>query len=1093
MRRDDDGAERITHDAEPAVGATRTHVTGAAAPSGEPVAPPSSTFAKPRDPDRYRIIDEHGRGGLGRVSRAHDTELGRDIAIKESLSRRTLHEARFLREALITARLEHPGIVPVYEAGYWPDGTPFYAMKLISGRPLAELIAERPTVAGRIGLLHHVIAVADTMAYAHAQRVIHRDLKPSNIIVGNYGETIIIDWGIAKDISAGPEAEISLGSPATRSGDGLTSAGTVLGTPDYMAPEQARGEAVDQRADVYAIGAMLWELCCLERVPPAEPAARREALRGADIDADLVTIVDKALQQDPPRRYPDAGALAADLKSFKAGNRIAARSYSPAQLLWRWVRHHRALAASLAIGALAVLGLGLYHLETITREKEHAEAARASMKAALDEVLLKNAQLLLGTDPSAALDVVRTYKGNDTVRVRQIEAEAVGLGVAKLRAAPHLDMVLWAAGRRNGDVVSLSRDGTIAKTSPRGETAVLARNVAAVRVFSYAHAAGILAYACDADDVCLWDVERDRPLQPWGRLARQKPAVVSLSPSGLSLAVLSQRGTIEVFRTVAGGDTAPVRAVSAPEVDDVVLLDDDAFLISTTNDVELAYASGAPSHRLAIRDNSQLAGDPDTRRAAIGTVDGHLHLVDVASGRALADHAPCTTPVGGLAFIGRDRIAYTCRGGEIGVLDLASGRRVLSHQLVGRAGLVGMSAASDHLVAAGDHGSALWFDVEAGAVAVARGHDFQLSFLGPPTPAFPFLITGDSRGFLRVWPLPPRLTRVIASSPARFYNPALIPQTDDLVATSGAAALAHIAPTGSLERLTPHDPSNTVLEASPDGAELVAYGSDKLEVWGFAPLRPLRTVVTGHGTIPRAYFARTGDLVTAGQDGRIVRWDRRGVGTPIAQLASAVDEFAIVPSTGALIVATADGALWRVDPKADPKADPTHAAHRLAAPVARIGTLVTDGDTVYAGFASGDLVAYDAAGAPTILVHVDGVIADLAVRSHVIAFATSKGDVYIGQPGDVPGLRSWTRLAVPGRSMTVTQDGIVIAACSSGEIWIYSSRDRTWLDVPTGAVSYTTAIISHDQSRLFVVDSQGHILQIDLTEVRKQLSNTSNG
>src|SRR4051812_32864793 len=154
---------------------------------------------EPRNPKRYRVLGEHGRGGLGRVSRVHDRDLGRDIAIKELISRGHVSEVRFLREALITARLEHPGIVPVYEAGRWPDGTPFYAMKLVAGRSLRELIAERKTVDDRLGLLHHVIAVADAIAYAHGRNIIHRDLKPANIIVGDFGETIVIDWGLAKD------------------------------------------------------------------------------------------------------------------------------------------------------------------------------------------------------------------------------------------------------------------------------------------------------------------------------------------------------------------------------------------------------------------------------------------------------------------------------------------------------------------------------------------------------------------------------------------------------------------------------------------------------------------------------------------------------------------------------------------------------------------------------------------------------------------------------------------------------------------------------------------------------------------------------
>src|ERR1051325_8862622 len=227
-----------------------------------------------RDPERYRIIGEHARGGLGCVTRAHDRELGRDVAIKELISRGNISEVRFMREALITARLEHPGIVPVHEAGRWPDGTPFYAMKLVAGRPLRDLIAERTTVEQRIGLLHHVIAVADAIAYAHGRNIIHRDLKPANVIVGDFGETVVIDWGLAKDLRA-PDDTVAGASPQPDRHDGLTTTGNVLGTPAYMAPEQRRGERVDQRADVFAIGAMLWELCAPEKVPPADLGVRR--------------------------------------------------------------------------------------------------------------------------------------------------------------------------------------------------------------------------------------------------------------------------------------------------------------------------------------------------------------------------------------------------------------------------------------------------------------------------------------------------------------------------------------------------------------------------------------------------------------------------------------------------------------------------------------------------------------------------------------------------------------------------------------------------------------------------------------------------
>src|ERR1043165_7368613 len=323
--------------------------------------------------ERYRFLGEHGRGGLGKVSRAHDVVMGRDVAIKELISRGPIEEVRFMREALITARLEHPGIVPVHEAGRWPDGTPFYAMKLVSGRSLRTLIAERKTVDERLGLLHHVIAVADAIAYAHGRNIIHRDLKPANVVVGEFGETIVIDWGLAKDLSSSEVSGGESGPFQYPIADDVTSVGSVVGTPAYMAPEQRRGTLVDRRADVYAIGIMLWELVVPHRAPPARVQLRHRALRRAGIDEDLATIIEKALDPDPDRRYPDAGALAADLKAFKSGARIAARSYSLFAMLAHWTRRHRALALSVVAAiAIAITGI-LVYVRNITAERDRAD------------------------------------------------------------------------------------------------------------------------------------------------------------------------------------------------------------------------------------------------------------------------------------------------------------------------------------------------------------------------------------------------------------------------------------------------------------------------------------------------------------------------------------------------------------------------------------------------------------------------------------------------------------------------------------------------------------------------------------------------
>jgi eukaryotic-like serine/threonine-protein kinase len=374
-----------------------------AAPTAQPAIRPALFHA----PERYQILNEHGRGGLGRVSRAHDRDLGRDVAIKELISRTSISEIRFLREAMITARLEHPGIVPMYEAGRWPDGTPYYAMKLVAGRPLRDLIAERTTVDQRIGLLHHVIAVADAIAYAHGRNIIHRDLKPANVIVGDFGETIVIDWGLAKDLSSSCEEPAIAGSPShSPSSNDLTAAGVVLGTPSYMPPEQERGEHVDQRADVFAIGAMLWEICSLQKVPPTNLRQRRRLLRHAGIDQDLAVIIDKALNPDPECRYPDAAGLAADLKAFKSGARISARSYSLFAMLAHWTRRHRTLSLAIVSATLLATAGGTLYIRNIAAESVRADNALSMAQRERDSAKLSEASLLVEKDPSKAQAVL---------------------------------------------------------------------------------------------------------------------------------------------------------------------------------------------------------------------------------------------------------------------------------------------------------------------------------------------------------------------------------------------------------------------------------------------------------------------------------------------------------------------------------------------------------------------------------------------------------------------------------------------------------------------------------------------------------------
>ena len=342
------------------------------------------------DPAHYVMGGEIARGGMGRILEAHDRRLGRQVAIKELLYDTGDLRARFEREARITARLQHPAIVHVLEAGTWPSGEPFYVMKLVAGESLDKVIAARATLAERLALLPHVIAAVDALAYAHSRKVIHRDLKPANILIGEFGETVVIDWGLAKDLADGAgHGEVAIGPQRPTPGETReTIAGSVMGTPAYMPAEQARGDAVDERADVHALGAMLYHLLAgappytgktteliLDAVIAGPPPPL--ATRAAGIPPDLIAIVEKAMAHHPADRYPTAQGLADDLKKFSTGQLVGAHHYSLRQLLSRWLRRYRAPVMVAAAACVILAVVGVVSVRRILREHRDAEAQRA--------------------------------------------------------------------------------------------------------------------------------------------------------------------------------------------------------------------------------------------------------------------------------------------------------------------------------------------------------------------------------------------------------------------------------------------------------------------------------------------------------------------------------------------------------------------------------------------------------------------------------------------------------------------------------------------------------------------------------------------
>ncbi|MCG8419522.1 MAG: serine/threonine protein kinase [Proteobacteria bacterium] len=780
------------------------------------------------DAKRYRFLRERGRGGLGRVMEAHDERLGRTVAIKEMLKVSDFAESLFVREALITARLQHPGIVPVHEAGRWPSGEPFYVMKLLSGNSLLTLIRGAKTLRERLAYLPNLIAVVETIAYAHSQGVVHRDIKPANVVVGSFGETMVVDWGLARDttesrpfsrdlpdIDLAAEIDVSLGEDADQSAGTVclnlgnySISGKVIGTPAYMAPEQARGENVDEPADVYALGSVLYEL--LAGKPPYSDADPRSVVdqvlagppiplsaRADDLPPDLIAIVDKAMARHPADRYATAKKMAEDLKRYQTGKLVSVHEYSTWLLLQRWLWRHRSPVLVALAAIIVLIAMGSVGINRIVAAKDRAEAEREFARRNRNELLLSQAKSSLSHDPTATVAWLKQvpFTGNLFHQALGYYDEAVARGVAR-HVIAHRSRVMDVAFTHDGrHVLTASLDGTVRLI--HGESG----------------------------DECLIDSQGERNFQS-----------LAVSRDGVQVAAGTQSGSIRLFRLSPDYTVAAARSLEghASWIKQLRFTEEGHLLSVSWDGTARSWDVTSGRTTKVFEFNTVAAFDPNGSRIALDSTPRELSLVDTATGAELWRIAlPVPFEEIGFSPDGSSVAAYG-QDEVLRIIDSSTGKVTELGDMGKRQSFLPLAfSPTGRWLAAPGRNSAvyLWNLEQGGLPRVLRGHTshlLSLTFSSDET----MLASSSDDDTARLWDLKSDHVQVLLGHTDDVFT-AAFNHTDDMVATGSLDGTARIWPVGRRDsvRLS-GQPATPVALRFADGHELTTLaGNGEVRRW----------------------------------------------------------------------------------------------------------------------------------------------------------------------------------------------------------------------------------------------------------------------
>jgi WD40 repeat protein len=816
---------------------------------------------------RYLDVELAGAGGMGMVMVAHDRRLGRNVALKRVAVAGDDAEGhrRLAREAQITARLEHPGIVPIYDAGVGADGRSYYAMRLIRGRSLAEVLADTTDAEARLALVRPFLTVCQAVAYAHRHRVLHLDLKPTNVMIAELGETLVVDWGLARVIGQAGEADRrgvagstsgDITAPAPITADDARLDRSAAGTPAYLSPERARGEPAAATADVWSLGAILVEILTGHRMVEGTTREILALLGGPGplpqrwppgSPPELCAIASKALAWSPADRYPDAEALSLDVAAYLDGRRVGAHTYTAIELArrllraWRW----RLIAvASTIVATIVVLALSR---DRIAGERSRAVDAERRAQAALQE--------------------------NRVAAARALDQSAIAALVSgDLATAEHHAVARLAYGE------SVDARGVLAATRAGGRPMAVARvglpGCSAVVPDDDAHALCVAT-----DEIAMWRVT------PTAELRWRRPMTLTNAIGLRGQWVVAAEGTNDLV--LLDGATGATTATAHLSIIHEVVTDRDHRravahdrhqLVAVDPDLPASQRLGdlgrpcdlAPIPPVPITVDAVAVG---SARTFLVCSDGRVLVLGDGRARLIAQlpTAAKTTPTGAAAVDADEQVLAIGRvDGELALLELATGEVRRSIQALDER-ITAIEILSGAIVVIGERGGARAWNrtVDAELLRLPQSSGAAIAISGDR------LITGGTDWWR--WSLAPPPTPRRFRAPAGLAGGALSPDGKLLVAARGDGHLSvWSTTTGAL--VAEPDLADVVVKRvdfSPDGRTLVAAlarqgGTIALDTstWRPVPHQPAL-----HGA-QRVFHLADDELIAVHYTSMLSRWVR---------------------------------------------------------------------------------------------------------------------------------------------------------------------------------------------------------------------------